>query len=157
MNNQPVPQPILQPIEGTDTMQVAETYQIFLPNLNKMLTILPGFITDGASIPQCFWSCAGDPFSPDFVAAAVAHDGLYAAELSTRDQCDNAFLDLLGEDGLSWLHRNVFFYAVRWFGGFVWDKHTDASISEARKYCSLTDAPNADTPTTHKMVSGELT
>ena len=146
MNNPPVPQPILQPIEGTDNMQVAETYQVFLPSLNKMLTILPGFQTDGASIPRIFWSCAGDPFSPDYVAAAVCHDALYCAQLVTRDQADNEFLELMGEDGLSWLHRNVFYYAVRWFGGIVWNEHTTDSIADARKYCSLADAPDGETP-----------
>ena len=142
--NPPFPQPILQPVTGSDTnMQVVETYTVFLPSLNKTLTVLPGFQTDGASIPQIFWTCAGNPFSPDYVAAAVCHDALYCAELCTRDQADNEFLKLMGEEGMSWFHRHLFYWAVRIGGGIVWNRHTAVSIADARKYCTLTQPDNA--------------
>ena len=143
---QPLPQPILQPIEGSDNMTVAQPYTVDLPVLNQRLTILPGFVTDGASIPSLFWSCAGDPFSPHFVAAAVVHDALYSAELTTRDKADEIFLELLEVEGLSWLHRNIFWFAVRVAGWTVWDEHTEETIAAARKLCSLSDPPNGDAP-----------
>ena len=139
---QPLPQPVLQPIENTDNMQVVQTFVVDLPVLKKRLTILPGFETDGASIPRLFWSCAGEPFSPHFVAAAVCHDALYAAELCTRDQADDTFLELLEIEGLSWFHRNLFWVAVRVAGSWAaWDDHTPKTIAAARNFCSLAIPP----------------
>jgi hypothetical protein len=145
MNNPPVPQPILQPIMGTENMQVAETYQIFLPDLNKMLTIERGFITDGASIPRFAWSLVGAPFDPEYVAAAVTHDALYAAQLTTRAKADDLFLDIMDFEGIGWIRRNLFYGVVRAAGYLAaWKNHTSSSIADARKYCSLSDAPNGN-------------
>ena len=143
---QPLPQPCLQPIEGSDNMTVVQAYTVDLPVVNKRLTILPGFVTDGASIPSLFWSCAGDPFSPHFVAAAVCHDALYSGELTTRDNADEIFLELLEIEGLGWFHRNLFWFAVRVAGWTVWDEHTPETIAAARKLCSLADIPTGDSP-----------
>ena len=133
-----IPQPVLIPVEGSDNMHVAEPFAIVLPVLNRTLQILPGFTTDGASIPRLFWTCAGDPFSPRFVAAAVCHDALYAGELCARETADDVFVELLKEEGLSWFHRNLFWFAVRVAGKWAaWDEHTPATIAEARQFCSL--------------------
>lgn len=41
------------------------------------LYIPAGSLTDGASIPPVFWSLLGHPFSPPFIAYAIAHDYMY--------------------------------------------------------------------------------
>ena len=75
-----VPQPHLEPIPGTETYRLIEDWVCWLPYSGKWLTIKAGFVFDGASIPRLLWSWAY-PFDPNWVAAALAHDGLYAAEL----------------------------------------------------------------------------
>lgn len=59
------------------------------------LLILPGFKSDGASIPKFLWSLVGPRFAPTTFAAALAHDALYAAIPCCRREADAVFLDIL--------------------------------------------------------------
>lgn len=61
------------------------------------LLILPGFKSDGASIPKFLWSLVGPRFAPTTFAAALAHDALYAAIQCSRREADGVFLDILIE------------------------------------------------------------
>lgn len=106
-----------------------------------------GFMTDGASIPRIAWRVIGHPMCTDILPFALGHDGLYAAELLTRKECDEWFLQTMAANGICWAKRNAMWSAVRTFGGYVWSKHTTASIEASRKMCNLvfgnlgTDAP----------------
>lgn len=105
-----------------------------------------GLVTDGASIPRLAWRVIGHPFSKDLLPHALGHDGLYAAELMPRSDGDDWFLTSMAladsnfELGVSWTKRNAVWSAVRCGGSFVWDRHTDASIADARRYVTLLDA-----------------
>jgi hypothetical protein len=59
------------------------------------LLILPGFKSDGASIPKFLWSIVGPRFAPTTFAAALAHDALYRSGLCSRKDADLIFRDIL--------------------------------------------------------------
>ena len=110
-----------------------------------MVKIDAGFVTDLASIPRCLWNLF-PPFDPEYRAAAILHDGLYAAELLPRSQCDWTLLCAMQAQGNNWLKRNIFYCAVRLAGGAVWDRHTPAGRAGARKYVSLQIGGNCCRP-----------
>ena len=139
-----VPQPDLRPIPGTETYLLRAEWVCWLPFSGKWLTIKAGFVFDGASIPRLLWSWAY-PFDPNWVAAALAHDGLYAAELLTKNGCDKELFHLMrltSPEGAA--KARTFFIAVDLFGSWVWKKHTEKSILDARTECFISDTPPAD-------------
>jgi hypothetical protein len=103
----------------------------------RTLCIAPGFESDGASIPRCLWSLVGPRYAAKTFPAALAHDALYAAELTDRGEADWEFLILLEKMNVSWLRRNAYYSAVRLAGWTVWRNHTEASIEDARRYCAI--------------------
>lgn len=79
------------------------------------ITVPKGFITDGASIPQVFWSVLS-PFD-NYFGAAVIHDYLYTYNIGfNREQADLIFKEAMFNLGVPWYTREVIFRAVRIFG-----------------------------------------
>lgn len=105
----------------------------------RTVCIRAGFKTDLASIPRCLWNLY-PPFDVEYRAAAILHDGLYASELLTRQECDWLLLEAMQTQGNGWWARNVFWSAVRLGGASVWSKHTGESRTEARRYVSIIPA-----------------
>jgi hypothetical protein len=93
-----------------------------------------GFLTDGASIPRPAWPVVGHPFQVPLLAYALPHDGDYAAELHSREECDRRFLCGMAES-MGWAKRNTVWSAVRGGGWVPWGRHTKESIAFARKFC----------------------
>ena len=110
---------------------------IVLPNRGT-LHISEGFRWDGASIPRPFWSGCYHPYHHRIIAAALAHDGMYQAELFPRSDCDWIFLEMLQTWGVSWYQRNKMYLAVRAAGGAVWKRHTAESVAEGGKFVTFT-------------------
>jgi hypothetical protein len=106
------------------------------------LVIKAGFPTDLASIPKALWNIY-PPFDPEYRAAAILHDGVYASELLPRNEADWLLLTAMQAQGNSWWTRNVFWCSVRTFGGGVWKGHTPESVAEARKYVFIIPAEGA--------------
>ena len=134
-----IPQPNIRPIPGERRLYVlVEDYWVLLPYTKRWLLIKAGFVFDGASIPRWLWSVIGSPFDPNWIAAALIHDALYAAELLSRKLCDKELLwamrltSKIGRD-----NARRFFVAVDTFGGWVWRRHTPKSIMDARTECFL--------------------
>jgi hypothetical protein len=102
---------------------------------DRRLLIKKGFIFDGASIPRFFWRVVGHPLDPEFIRAALLHDGLYASELEEQEECDLLFEEFMEDyDDISWAKRTAMYQAVHWFGGNVWKEHSQESVLNARKY-----------------------
>ena len=136
----PIPEPHLEPVVGTQTYRLVSDYLIRLPYSGKWLLIKAGFIFDGASIPQWLWSIIGEPFDPNWVAAALCHDALYAAELMPKHDCDKELFHIMCETSQEGADSaRKFFIAVDTFGGWVWRKHTEKSILDARTEVFLSD------------------
>ena len=105
--------------------------------LAGLLVILPGFLSDGASIPKLFWQLVSPKFDPRTFIAALAHDAMYAGRLASRSVCDRVFYELLLECGMGRAKSRLCWLGVRAGGWFYWRKHTADSIAAARKLASL--------------------
>jgi hypothetical protein len=103
----------------------------------RTLCIAPGFESDGASIPRVLWSAVGPRYAADTFPAALAHDALYASELVPRDEADAIFRDHLREMGVSRIKRNAYYAAVRLAGWAVWNRHSEQSVYDARRFIAI--------------------
>lgn len=103
----------------------------------RAVVIHRGMATDGASVPRSCWRIIGHPFSKDILPHALAHDGLYAAELMTRAECDKWFLDSMTLAGIGYIKRTAIYAAVRMFGGWVWSRHNTKGVEAARNDVQL--------------------
>lgn len=136
-----IPQPAYQAVPDSGGLyELRGVYRVKLPICGRTLNVLPGYRTDGASVPRLFWTLFGiTPFDPDFLApCAGAHDPLYSTELLSRRDADAemaALMKINGDRAARWAKR--FHLAVRMGGGSVWRKHTDRTIAAARTYCQL--------------------
>lgn len=86
---------------------------------NRDTFIVPvGFATDFASVPRAFWSL----FPPygRHTKAAVLHDFLYVAQITSRKDADGIFLRVMKELGTSWVRRRIMHRAVRLAGWGPW-------------------------------------
>lgn len=102
------------------------------------ITIDKGFIFDGASIPRALWRLCGHPFTCPRVAAALAHDWLYASHAVKRETADKIYRELQKVLGINIISRNVEYYTLRAFGGFAWEAHeVTIAIAEERGRISL--------------------
>jgi len=104
---------------------------------NMILIVEPGMLSDGASIPFWIQPLVGPRYGARTFPAAFAHDCLYAAELVSRRQADDEFYRLLREFGAYRATSAAYYWAVRVFGGYVYRRHTLASVAEARGFCRL--------------------
>ena len=133
--------PEMIPPEG-DGNEWTIDQQWISPSLNgQCVAIRAGFVTDGASIPQAAWSIIGSPMEVPLLGPALCHDALYAGELvPDHSTADWMLLQFMQMAGISWVHRNLVWSAVRLFGWVVWNRHTPASIAASRNMCQLIPA-----------------
>lgn len=85
--------------------------------------ILHGFRFDGASIPRAFWRVAGHPMQGDVLVSAIEHDAEYSTQYISKEQADSNFRDNMKRSGVGFWKRNLFYYAVKFFGGIAWRKN----------------------------------
>lgn len=89
------------------------------------VSVKAGFETDGASVPRMAWFCAGHPMESPRVLAALAHDWLYAAQVTTRKEADEIYAAILKAVGRASWRVKVEYLALRACGGAAWDKDKD--------------------------------
>lgn len=96
--------------------------------------ILPGFQTDGGSVPWCFrWFVP--KWTEDNVTVNLAyaiHDGLYASELMHRSVSDDLLRGLLRDGGLPRYKASTVCFAVNNFAASHYGK--DRDYEENRKF-----------------------
>ena len=100
------------------------------------IVVMPGYVTDGASIPRAAWRVIGHPFGP-YLAAAVVHDALYGSQVVSREVADQCFRDLMEELGIARWKRALMYRAVRMAGGFVWARRSEADVDAAADYVEV--------------------
>lgn len=83
------------------------------------VTVPKGFVTDGASIPQIFWSLIGSPFGK-YCNAAIVHDYLYFIVEGTRKRADYVFYEAMTFLEVSFWRRKTMWLAVRLGAGWIW-------------------------------------
>ena len=97
------------------------------------LTVFPGFVFDGASIPRCCWTITGHPLEHRFLYAALLHDVLYSAGYLSRKQADQCFRSFLSRfAGVGKFSAWKMYVAVRIFGGIAWNGKTETQKTAAR-------------------------
>lgn len=83
--------------------------------------VVKGFTSDAATIPRFVWTISGlYPTHPKIIRGAVAHDLCYllvAAGLISREVADAIILDIIKEDGLDLVRRQLVYRTVRIRGG----------------------------------------
>lgn len=89
--------------------------------LGETITVRAGFVTDFASIPRI-------PFIYDVLGniahePAVIHDWLYFVDTFTRKKCDQALLEAMKVNGVSWFKRYQIYWGVRIGGWYAWWQH----------------------------------
>ena len=113
--------------------RVANEIQVKLICNNEIITIEPGFDTDGSSSPRFLWSFF-PPFG-DFFLAALIHDYLYVKRPFgiTQKEADKEMLEwskLLNDNKID----NYFRYSwVRILGRLAWDKKLGKYFSKSKK------------------------
>ena len=103
------------------------------------LRIISGFVTDGASIPRLpgFWLLIGHPMQGDVLPAAICHDGLYSAKITTRKMADQILLDIMCVYAVNRVKARIIWAAVRLFGWAAWCGRKMSSVRAARAFVHL--------------------
>lgn len=99
--------------------QLREDLQVSVCDVD--ITIVAGFITDGASIPESLQFLFPDRTKKPKLPAII-HDYLYAVHLVDKAEADLIFLELLKRDGVSLIKRWAMYLAVVIFGYHAWRK-----------------------------------
>ena len=142
--------PAIRPLEGTDYVLTQDFYfPATVGGWDVVVHVLPGFRTDGASIPRLLWPIFGSPYDPDIIADAIAHDALYRGEIVPRKVADDTFRDMMEKRGAisAWKRRRIWF-GVRRFGWITWLRHTPEGVAEARRHIQLSFADDSKRTTT---------
>ena len=141
--------PIVRPLAGTDYVLAEDFYfPATVGGWDAVVHVMPGFKTDGASIPRLLWPIFGSPYDPDIIAAAIGHDAMYRGRIVPRRDADNAFRDMMEANGIPARKRRRIWLGVRLFGWITWLRHTPESVAEARRHIQLAFADGGRRATT---------
>jgi len=102
--------------------------------LNKLIIVPTGFITDFASVPRIVGAYL--LFGSKGPKAAVVHDWLYSGGIEglARAAADRVFLEALKASGYSNTTSYPMYWAVRIGGGFAW---TEPNLSQPNDVADL--------------------
>lgn len=105
------------------------------------LDVKAGFVFDGASIPRALWRVCGHPLEAPRIAAALAHDWIYASKMVPRADADLIYRTICRMVGIGAFSRNVEYAALRLCGWVAWRGHTvgDRVFAQAHGALELGD------------------
>ena len=128
--------PIYQGVSGSRHVLAVDWHiEVELPDGRRFgISIKKGFEFDGASIPRALWRLCGHPLEAPRVAAALAHDWLYASHAVDRTVADAIYREVCRMVGIGWLRRGVEYLALRLCGGAAWWSHGQSDITFARSH-----------------------
>ena len=114
--------------------KVGELYQIdneFVITLDDkeykyILTILPGFRTDGGSVPKVFqWFIKGWSNDYRYNGIFILHDALYCTEYTTKSIADDMLRSSLRDYGVDRLHASTVCWCVNNFAKSHYGREND--------------------------------
>ena len=117
--------PIYQGVDGSRHV-VAADWRVWgdLPDGRRFsITVRRGFEFDGASIPRFLWRLCGHPMEVPRIAAALAHDWLYASHACDRATADLVFREICRAVGVGRFRRFVEYRVLRLCGDAAWRGH----------------------------------
>lgn len=119
----------------------SETYKLksslTFENVWIKVTVKNGLLSNGASIPQAFWSIIGCPMGGKYVGSAIIHDALYGSHVLTREESDKLFIDMMEHNGVGKIKRNLMYWAVRVGGKAAWNATSDEQAKEQEKFITI--------------------
>lgn len=98
--------------------QIDDEFTIALEDekFKYVLTILPGFRTDGGSIPKIFnWFAKGWTDDYEYNAIYILHDALYCTEYVCKEIADDMLRSCLRDYGFDRLHASTIHWCVDMF------------------------------------------
>ena len=98
------------------------------------INVRAGFEFDGASIPRFLWRVCGHPLEAPRIAAACAHDWIYAAKACAREDADAIYREICRMVGIAWVCRTTEYEVLRCFGWMAWNGHTEKDRDFAREH-----------------------
>ncbi len=120
--------------DQTDSFQI-DSNLIFEYHKLYKIVVYSGFKTDGASVPKIFrWFV--DPFSGNYLPAAIVHDALYQSQILTREESDLIFLNGMLTCGVSPIKAEILFQAVSLFGNSAWTVNSK-NINYSKNYIAI--------------------
>jgi Protein of unknown function (DUF1353) len=112
----------LEPGEDGRHMTLLANYE-YVDGNGKRWPVPKGEQTDGASIPQAFWSIAGGPFEGKYRNAAVIHDWYCDTRTEPWHDVDRMLYEAMLTSGVSEQQAKIMYLAVV-YGGPRWDAQT---------------------------------
>lgn len=86
----------------------------------RVITIAPGYRSDGFSCPRCLWWLLSPAIDPRTIHAAVVHDYLYEHHLCSRREADDFLRDDLVRHGFGCIVSMICWCGVRAGGWLFW-------------------------------------
>ena len=120
---------------NSDTYMLRD--ELSFENSKYKVTIKPGLLTDGASIPKVFWSIIGCPLNGKYVGSALIHDGLYASHVLSKEESDLLFLDMMKHNKVSLWRRKLMYWAVKFGGKSSYNGKSAEYIAETKNYVTV--------------------
>lgn len=108
----------LEPLPDGINMAVLETYS-YTDAEQHTLSAVPGFKTDGASIPRVLWSIVGSPYTGKYLGAAVIHDVGCDTHKYSWQITHRMFYTAMRRLGVSDSYAKLLYWGVR-LGGPRW-------------------------------------
>jgi len=99
-----------------------------------IVRVAVGFAFDGCSIPRALWRICGHPMEVPRVAAALAHDWLYAAHVCDRATADAVYAAICRAVGMGSVRTWIEHKALRLCGASAWKSHGAADQEFARAH-----------------------
>ena len=100
------------------------------------LDVKAGFRFDGASIPRILWRVCGHPLEAPRIAAALAHDWIYASKMVSRADADLIYRTICAWVGISAFCRNEIWRAQAVRMGGVERAHRRGSDFRSCAWCA---------------------
>lgn len=141
MNNKLIgPISLIKSIDDKNIFIVNEKLIFEASRFNLIITVLPGFRTDGASFPRALWPFIS-PVDGRYLGAAIIHDCLYESQnflartsiTLSKSESDLIFLDCLLCCGVNSFFAKIMYNAVKYFGNSRWNKASDPRFIKIEK------------------------
>ena len=126
------------PETGKHVISVAWKVSGVLPDGRAFIVrVAVGFAFDGCSIPRALWRVCGHPMEVPRVAAALAHDWLYAAHVCDRKTADAIYAAICRAVAMSACRTWIEHKTLRLCGSAAWKSHGADDQEFARAHGAL--------------------
>jgi hypothetical protein len=113
--------PITMPLDKK-RVELVQSFTVKTPW--GIVSVYPGFVYDGASMPRLAQLALGmTRFGARVRGAAIVHDYLYRYQEMTRKESDKVYAWILTQNGVTRAKAWASYRALRMFGGLAWRKN----------------------------------